>query len=160
MIILLFCTDKVKLTNVNLQDTLNAEPAKEVSLEDHCKYKYLFNFRGVAASFRFKHLFLCNSLVFHVGSDWIEFFYPNMKPWVHFIPVSEKATASEIEKLLKLFMDNDNIAKKIANKGFEFIYKHLKMDDIQCYWERLLDKYAKLMKFEIKLDSAMIHIHN
>ena len=31
------------------------------------RYKYLFNFRGVAASFRFKHLFLCNSLVFHVG---------------------------------------------------------------------------------------------
>ena len=42
-------------------DTLGAEPAEEVKLEDHCSYRYLFNFRGVAASFRFKHLFLCNS---------------------------------------------------------------------------------------------------
>ena len=33
-------------------DTLGEDPATEVSLEDHCQYKYLFNFRGVAASFR------------------------------------------------------------------------------------------------------------
>lgn len=49
--------------------------------------RYLFNFRGVAASFRFKHLFLCGSLVFHVGNEWLEFFYPKLKPWVHYIPV-------------------------------------------------------------------------
>lgn len=70
------------------KDTLNLPAASEVSFEDHCRYKYLFNFRGVAASFRFKHLFLCNSLVFHVGNEWMEFFYPVMKPWVHYIPLS------------------------------------------------------------------------
>lgn len=51
--------------------------------------RYLFNFRGVAASFRLKHLFLCSSLVFHVGSEWLEFFYPAMKPWVHYIPIKQ-----------------------------------------------------------------------
>ena len=50
-------------------------------------FRYLFNFRGVAASFRFKHLFLCGSVVFHVGDEWKEFFYPAMKPWVHYIPL-------------------------------------------------------------------------
>ena len=54
--------------------------------------RYLFNFRGVAASFRFKHLFLCSSLVFHVGEEWLEFFYPAMKPWVHYIPVRPDLT--------------------------------------------------------------------
>lgn len=52
-------------------------------------FRYLFNFRGVAASFRFKHLFLCGSLVFHVGDEWQEFFYPQLKPWVHYIPVRQ-----------------------------------------------------------------------
>lgn len=51
--------------------------------------RYLFNFRGVAASFRLKHLFLCGSLVFHVGDEWLEFFYPQLKPWVHYIPVKQ-----------------------------------------------------------------------
>ena len=70
------------------KDTLGAEPAAEVSLEDHCKYRFLFNFRGVAASFRLKHLFLCGSLVFHVGDEWDEFFYAALKPWVHYVPES------------------------------------------------------------------------
>ena len=60
-------------------DTLNADPAEEVSLEDHCQFKFLFNYRGVAASFRYKHLFLCKSLVFHVGDEWQEFFYNSLK---------------------------------------------------------------------------------
>ena len=50
-------------------------------------FRYLFNFRGVAASFRYKHLFLCDSLVFHVGHEWKEFFYAALQPWVHYIPV-------------------------------------------------------------------------
>ena len=43
----------------SVKDTLGMDPAEEISLESHCQYKYLFNYRGVAASFRFKHLFLC-----------------------------------------------------------------------------------------------------
>ena len=78
-----------------MKDLLDGPEAEMVSLEDHCtilpirlefiftqipgKYAYLVNFRGVAASFRHKHLFLCESLVFHVGSEWVEFYYPAMK---------------------------------------------------------------------------------
>ena len=60
------------------EDTLGLEPYPEITLEEHCKFRFLFNFRGVAASFRFKHLFMCNSLVFHVGTrgdDFVEFYY-------------------------------------------------------------------------------------
>ena len=45
----------------SVKDSLGLEPAEEVSLESHCDFKYLFNYRGVAASFRLKHLFLCRS---------------------------------------------------------------------------------------------------
>jgi protein glucosyltransferase len=72
-------------------------PADEVKLEDHCKYKYLFNFRGVAASFRFKHLFLCRSLVLHVGNEWMEFFYPLMIPWFHYIPIESSSNSHDIQ---------------------------------------------------------------
>ena len=77
-------------------------------------YRYLFNFRGVAASFRLKHLFLCGSLVFHVGNEWLEFFYPALKPWVHYIPVSTKLT--EVEDLINFAKENDDLVKKIANQ--------------------------------------------
>ncbi|KAI5710868.1 hypothetical protein M8J76_007222 [Diaphorina citri] len=132
-------------------DTLHAPPAEEVSFEEHCKYKYLFNFRGVAASFRFKHLFLCKSLVFHVGDEWIEFFYPAMKPWVHYVPVNKHASKQEIRDMLHFFMHHDDVAEKIATRGYEFVMKNLKMKHVTQYWEVLLSKYAALLKYKPRL---------
>lgn len=130
------------------KDTLYMKPAKEVPLEEHCQYKYLFNFRGVAASFRFKHLFLCNSLVFHVGEEWIEFFYSEMKPWVHYIPVSTDLT--EVQDLIEFAKSNDEIVREITERGRIFVKKHLRMADVQDYWFRLLKRYSKLMKWNPK----------
>ncbi|KAM9334410.1 protein O-glucosyltransferase 1 [Symphorus nematophorus] len=130
------------------KDTLGRPPAKEIPLVDHCKYKYLFNFRGVAASFRFKHLFLCGSLVFHVGDEWQEFFYPQLKPWVHYIPV--KQDLSDVRELLQFVKDNDAIAQEIATRGKEFILDHLRMQDVSCYWERLLTEFSQLLTYKPK----------
>ncbi|XP_039765507.1 O-glucosyltransferase rumi homolog [Pararge aegeria] len=133
-------------------DTLYANPAKEVTFEDHCKYKYLFNYRGVAASFRLKHLFLCKSLVFHVGEDWLEFFYPSLKPWVHYVPLSPKASQQEIMKYINYFKEHDSLAKEIADRGFQHIWDHLTDKDVECYWRKLLKKYAKLLKYDVVRD--------
>eukprot|EP00795_Rhopilema_esculentum_P002107 gene2107-17685_t len=137
-------------------DTLYEPPAKEIPLEEHCKYKYLFNFRGVAASFRFKHLFLCDSVVFHVGDEWKEFFYPAMKPWVHFIPVD--TDLSNVSDLIEFARANDDMVREIAKRGREFILSHLRMKDIQEYWKQLLKRYAKLMKWKPKRNKKLIEI--
>ncbi|KAL4226109.1 Protein O-glucosyltransferase 1 [Mactra antiquata] len=129
------------------EDTLGWDPAKEVPLVDHCDHKYLFNFRGVAASFRFKHLFLCDSVVFHVGEEWLEFFYPAMKPWVHYIPV--KQDLSDVKELLLFAQQNDDVVHDIAKRGRQFIWDHLRMEDISCYWLKLLKQYAKLLTYKV-----------
>ncbi|XP_067618784.1 O-glucosyltransferase rumi-like [Eurosta solidaginis] len=144
----------------SLKDTLNAEPAKEVSFEEHCRYKYLFNFRGVAASFRFKHLFLCNSLVFHVGNEWNEFFYFAMKPWVHYVPLKSYPSELEIENILKFFIDHDELAREIAKRGRKFILEHLRMQDIECYWKKLVLEYQKLLRFSVQSDPDFILIQS
>uniref|UniRef100_A0A3B4ANY1 Glycosyl transferase CAP10 domain-containing protein n=1 Tax=Periophthalmus magnuspinnatus TaxID=409849 RepID=A0A3B4ANY1_9GOBI len=140
------------------KDTLGKPPAKEIPLVDHCKYKYLFNFRGVAASFRFKHLFLCGSLVFHVGDEWQEFFYPQLKPWVHYIPV--KQDLSDVKELLQFAKENDDIAQDIASRGKQFILDHLKMEDISCYWEKLLTEYSKLLTYKPKRRNGYNQVMN
>ncbi|KAM8707044.1 hypothetical protein ACLKA7_011191 [Drosophila subpalustris] len=142
----------------SLKDTLDAPPANEVSFEDHCKYKYLFNFRGVAASFRLKHLFLCNSLVFHVGDEWQEFFYDQLKPWVHYVPLQSYPSQEQYEELLNFFKTNDVLAQEIAQRGHDFIWQHLRMQDVKCYWRKLLKRYEKLMKYEVQPDPELIHI--
>ncbi|XP_028995321.1 protein O-glucosyltransferase 1 [Betta splendens] len=133
------------------KDTLGRPPAQEIPLVDHCRYKYLFNFRGVAASFRLKHLFLCGSLVFHVGDEWQEFFYPQLKPWVHYIPVQQDL--SDVRELLEFVKENDAVAQEIATRGKEFILNHLQMQDVSCYWERLLSEFSQLLTYNPKKKS-------
>ena len=140
------------------KDTLGAEPAEIVTFEDHCKYKYLFNFRGVAASFRLRHLFLCESLVLHVGEYWIEFFYSELIPWFHYIPVS--TSLNEVEELLLFARDNDEIIRIIAENGNKFIERHLRMEDIANYWRLLLLKYSQLISWKVVRENSFIQINN
>ncbi|XP_064550012.1 O-glucosyltransferase rumi [Drosophila montana] len=140
------------------KDTLDAPPASEVSFEDHCKYKYLFNFRGVAASFRLKHLFMCKSLVFHVGDEWQEFFYHQLKPWVHYVPLHSYPSQEEYEELLTYFKNHDSLAQEIAQRGYDFISQHLRMQDVKCYWRKLLKRYKKLIKYDVEPDAKMQRI--
>ncbi|XP_053981078.1 O-glucosyltransferase rumi homolog [Hylaeus volcanicus] len=141
------------------EDTLYADPAAEVTFESHCKYKYLFNYRGVAASFRHKHLFLCRSLIFHVGDEWTEFYYNAMKPWIHYIPVPKDANRTVLEELIHFAKSNDELSKKIAYRGRDFVWDNLKMSDILQFWKKLLRRYSKLLTYKIILDENLIRIN-
>lgn len=46
--------------------------------------------------------------------------------------------------------ENDAVAKEIAERGFRFVWDHVRMEDVSCYWEKLLTEYAKLLKFKPK----------
>lgn len=133
-------------------------PAAEVPFEEHCSYKYLFNFRGVAASFRLKHVLLCKSLVFHVGDEWLEFFYTSLKPWIHYVPVEANARKEKIKELLEFTVLHDDVAQKIAENGYNMIWNNLKLSDVSCYWRKLLRSYAKLLVYQPKLDKKLIEI--
>ena len=138
------------------KDTLDQAPAEIITLEDHCQYKYLFNFRGVAASFRLRHLFLCESLVFHVGEEWTEFFYSELIPWYHYIPVS--VSLNEVEELLVFAKENDDIVRRIAENGRLFIENHLRMEDVFDYWRTLLHTYTGLINWTVPNNSSLISI--
>jgi protein glucosyltransferase len=133
------------------EDSLGMDPAPEVVLEDHCQFKYLFNFRGVAASFRHKHLFLCGSLVFHMGDEWNEFYYGALRPWFHFIPVPNEASSSEIEDLISFSKRFPEISREIASNGRQFVEDHLTLKDVETYWEALLKSYARLLEFKVEM---------
>ncbi|XP_014258469.1 O-glucosyltransferase rumi homolog [Cimex lectularius] len=140
------------------KDTLNAPAADEIPLEDHCRYRYLFNFRGVAASFRLKYLFLCKSLVFHVGNEWKEFFYDNLKPWIHYIPVDSNYTQEQYKKLLLFVKHEEEIAKQIAERGYNFVKNNLKITEVICYWKKLLLAYSALLTFSPVLDDTLANV--
>ena len=107
----------------------------------------------MAASFRFKHLFLCDSLVYHVDDQWLEFFYAALKPWVHYVPVSRDL--ADAKDLIRFARENDDAARAIARRGRNFIAQRLRMEDVTCYWRQLLAEYTKLLTFKPKLDKTL-----
>ncbi|VDD94901.1 unnamed protein product [Enterobius vermicularis] len=137
-------------------DTLGEKPAREVLFEDHCRYKYLFNFAGVAASFRHRHILLCGSTVFHVEDRWIEFYYRQLIPWFHYVPVS--AELENVEKLISFARNHDNLMETIGRRGQKFIKDHLKEDDVLCYWKLLLQNYTKLLRYVVVKDNSLMKI--
>ena len=56
------------------------------------RFKYIVNVEGNCAALRMKHLLAGPSVVFFVQSDEMEWYYPLLKPYVHYIPVSFSRT--------------------------------------------------------------------
>ncbi len=52
--------------------------------------------------------------MYHVDDQWLEFFYSALKPWVHYIPVSQKLT--EAKELIQFAIENDDVARGIARR--------------------------------------------
>ena len=132
------------------------EPVEPVELEAHCEYKYLLNARGVAASFRFKHLFLCQSLVFNVGDgDWLEFFYPALQPYVHYIPLLEDLSDARAKLEWARAPENRDLVRGIARRGHELIRDHLRNEDVKEYWRELLLAYGGRVSWDVARDEAL-----
>lgn len=108
--------------------------------------RYLFNFRGVAASFRLRHLFLCRSLVLHVGDEWEEFFYPSLKPWVHYLPVKQNLSNARYIYSRTL--------RHVAAKNYACtagVYAYVQ----GCQSNRMTNYCRELLQFAVENDSIV-----
>ena len=96
--------------------------------------------------------------MFHVGDEWLEYFYPGMKPWIHYIPVPSRASEKQIYDLIQFARENPDTAQKIANAGADFIKDHLRMTDVFCYWRKLIKSYTKLLNYKVVKDPKLVKI--
>jgi len=62
--------------------------------------------------------------------------------------------------LIEFLVENDDLAKKVARNGRDWIAKNLKPQDIQCYWNDLLADYSNRLDFKPKKSKEMIEITN
>ena len=60
----------------------------------------MVNVEGNCAALRLKYLLAGPSAVFFVQSDEIEWFYPLLKPFVHYIPVKYRRTGKHVVKMI------------------------------------------------------------
>lgn len=74
------------------------------------------------------------------------------------MPVNPKATQEELKKLVGFFQENDELAKEIAERGYQHVWENLTDKNVKCYWRRLLKKYSKFLKYNVVRDNSLTQI--
>ncbi|KXZ52956.1 hypothetical protein GPECTOR_8g33 [Gonium pectorale] len=126
----------------------NGETAKPVSLHEQHKYKYLVSTDGWAISSKFDKYLLLGSTIFKSEGLTYGFYYPAIKPWVHYVPVMAKHK-DDLLDAIQWAKTNDAEAQKIAKNAQRFAMRNLNRQARLCYIFRLITELSKQMRYEV-----------
>lgn len=113
------------------------------------KYKYIINADGHCAALRMRDLLASDSAVLWVETNQVEWFYPLLQPFVHYIPV--RLLTHEAQDPLQDIVDkitwaesNPGKVAAIVKNANQFAMTHLTAHAFTCYSVHILDEYARL----------------
>lgn len=123
--------------------SLNQFKGDFVSYEAMLNYKYLMLIDGNSCSFSASGWrWFTNSVVFKDNSDLIQWYYNELKPYVHYLPV--KADLSDLLEQITWAKSHDLEAKAIAKNAREFAVSHITQEQNNLYLLHVLNSYSKL----------------
>ncbi|KAL1518865.1 hypothetical protein AB1Y20_003142 [Prymnesium parvum] len=125
---------------------VEAPPSRRVPWSSTCTFRYLLNLDGNAAASRLASLLHTGSAVFFADSPFKEWWYPLLKPWVHYVPV-DRSLRDLVERVEWANAHPDAVAA-IGAAGAAFARQHLHKHAIACYWWQLLSEFAALQSFQ------------
>ena len=122
-------------------------PTDLSSHHTYSRYKYNIIVDGNAApSQRLASMLQSGSTLLKQESPSVEFFYDDLQPYVHYVPLSYQL--SDVVRKADWCRRHDEAARGIADNAAQYARSALTVDNIACYWHRLLTRYSALMKFE------------
>jgi hypothetical protein len=118
-----------------------------VSWEEFLECKYLPVMDGVVcAAPAFQWRLLSNSVTLKPDSNEVQWFYRDLKPYVHYIPL--KSDLSDLIEKLDWAKEHDSQCKEIASRATQFAKEFLMYEDILLYFAQVLIRYAKLQMID------------
>ena len=121
---------------INGTKTLKTLSGSFTSMPNHCKYKYLIDIEGVGYSGRIKHLLHTNRPLFIQERKWKEWWFFNLEPFVHYIPVANDF--SDFYEKFDWALSHDEEAKQIAENAQDFALNNLRLKDA-------IDRFKKIL---------------
>lgn len=103
-----------------------------ISFYDFFEYKYQINIDGTVSSYRLPYLLAGNSVIFKQESNFIEHFYKDMEPNIHYIPI--KRDLSDLVEKINWARDNDEAVREVIKNARTFARDHLMPKNIYCYY--------------------------
>ncbi|KAF5835937.1 glycosyl transferase family 90-domain-containing protein [Dunaliella salina] len=114
-----------------------------VPMREYSRYKYIIVPDGNTAPTSRMATFFSNSAVIKQVTPVKEFFYSNLQPYVHYIPLSYKMT--DIASVLDWARANDGLAAAIARNARSWALMYLNNECVANYMKDVFDSYARIM---------------
>lgn len=99
-------------------------------------YRYLIDVQGRGYSARLKLLLHSGRPVLLQARPWRDFFFDDLKPWIHFVPVAHDF--NDLLAALDRLDANPDLAKSIGENAASYARRHLTVESAIKRWTELL----------------------
>jgi hypothetical protein len=137
----LFDSEPARALRLHLEH-LFGEPAPELPAENFVSYKYLASLDGAVAAWKRVPTILASGSVLLLQHRWQQFFYPAMKPWVHYVPLHNDL--SDLIERYYWLVDHPTQAKTIAENGQRFAREVLNPAALEGYFAEIINECSQL----------------
>ncbi|CAF1291798.1 unnamed protein product [Adineta steineri] len=127
--------------------------AEYIPMPKFFDYKYQISIDGTVASYRFPYLLAGDSLIFKQTSSYYEYFYRDLIPNKHYIPI--KKDLSDLIEKIQWAKTHDDEAQEIVKHAQRFTQHNLLPNHILCYHVQVLQEYAKRLVSPVNVSSDM-----
>lgn len=124
--------------------------SQPVHPKDHLLYRYLIDIDGYSTCFsRTFWILLSNSVLLKQTTNYKQWFYQGLKPYIHFIPL--KSDLSNLEEQYKWCLEHEQECRCISEEASQFALNYLSYEKNMGYLLRLLQVYSSLCASEPNL---------
>ena len=117
-------------------------------------YKYQVWLPGNCASVRLGLQLASDSAVFKVENDESEWYYPLLKPYVHYIPISANETHTNLLEQLEWAESHPQDVRRIVSAANAFAQSYLSSQPRDCFFLHLLSKYFEFTAEHIDMPAS------
>lgn len=155
--------EKVKFPRLHVKELGQRYPQYlDVQLNDrdfkpminHSRYRYLIYTDGFAVSTKMEFYAMLGSTVIKQVGPVTSYFMHALHPFEHFIPFYNRHPTDLIDSLLWA-RNHTHLAMKIARNLQLFARQHLTHDARICYWRKVFEEAAALLRYTPSCDSLV-----
>ena len=118
-----------------------------LTMYEQSEYRYILHLPGHSCAYRLSQELGMMSVIFLYPFDYHLWFFPLLKPFVHYIPLVKGFDEHEIFEKIRWCEENPEKAQEIAKNAFEFYNTYLTMDSILDFLQNVFVRLAKKMKY-------------
>lgn len=108
------------------------------------KWRFLIDIEGTGYSGRLKLLLHTNRVIFIQERPWKEFFFPELIPWTHFVPI--KRDLSDLEQNLNKIRQDPKLESVMISNAKNFAKNFLGREIAITRWAALIQRFGSIGK--------------